>query len=74
MVDELIEPSLLHGKEFLDDDIVSLKDFLHLKRVEDLRKIVVNVSIELTDAMQNDIAIERLIGMAKIGMTCKTCV
>ena len=55
MVDELTEPSLLHGKELLDDDIASLKDFLHLKRVEDLRKIAVNVSIELTDAMQNDI-------------------
>ena len=54
MVDELIEPSLLHGKELLDDDIASLKDFLHLKRVEDLR-IAVNVSIQLTDAMQNDI-------------------
>ena len=67
MVDELIEPSLLHGKELLDDNIGSLKDFLHLKRVKDLRKIAVNVSIQLTDAMQNDI-------LSKIGVTRKTCV
>ena len=52
MVDELIEPSLLHGKELLDDTIVSLKDFLCSKRVEDLRKIAVNISIQLTGAMQ----------------------
>ena len=29
MADELIEPSLLCGKEPLDDNITSLKDFLH---------------------------------------------
>ena len=45
MADELIEPSLLRGKEVSDDDIAYLKDSLRLKRVEDLRKIAVNVSV-----------------------------
>ena len=52
MADELIKPSLLRGKELSDDDIASLKDFLHSKRVEDLRKIAVNVSIRLTGTVQ----------------------
>ena len=52
MADELIEPSLLHGKELSDDDIASLKDSLSLKRVEDLRKIAVNISVRLTCAVR----------------------
>ena len=52
MADELIEPSLLHGKELSDDDVASLKDSLHSKRVEDLRKIAVNESFRLTGAVQ----------------------
>ena len=52
MADELIEPSLLCGKELSDDDIASLKDFLCSKRVEDLRKIAVNVSVRLTGAVR----------------------
>ena len=71
MADELIEPSLLRGKELSDDDIASLKDSLRLKRVEDLRKIAVNVSVQLTGAVQKNDIIERLIGMAKIGATRK---
>ena len=71
MADELIEPSLLHGKELSDDDIASLKDSLRSKRVEDLRKIVVNVSVRLTGAVRKNDIIERLIGMAKIGVTRK---
>ena len=43
MADELIEPSLLRGKELSDDDIASLKDSLRSKRVEDVRKIAVNI-------------------------------
>ena len=71
MADELIEPSLLRGKELLDDDIASLKDSLRSKRVEDLRKIAVNVSVRLTGAVRKNDIIERLIGMAKIGATRK---
>ena len=32
IADELIEPSLLHGKELLDDDIASLKGFSTFKK------------------------------------------
>ena len=52
MADELIKPRLLRGKELSDDDIASLKDSLRSKRVEDLRKIAVNVSVRLTGAVQ----------------------
>ena len=51
MTDELIEPSLLCGKELSDDDIASFKDSLRSKRVEDLRKIAVNVSVRHTGAV-----------------------
>ena len=71
MADELIEPSLLRGKELLDDDIASLKDSVRLKRVEDLRKIAVNISVRLTGAVRKNDIIKRLIGMAKIAATHK---
>ena len=49
MADELIDCKLLHGKELLESDIASLKDSLRSKRVEDLKKIVINVSVRLSE-------------------------
>ena len=69
MADELIECNLLHGKELLERDIASLRDSLHLKRVEDLKKIAVNVSVQLTGAVRKNEIVKRLIGMAKKGAT-----
>ena len=69
MANELIECNLLYGKELLESDIASLRDSLCSKRVEDLKKISVNVSVRLTGAVRKNEIIERLIGMAKIGAT-----
>lgn len=71
MADEFIERNLLRGKELLESDIASLKDSLRSKRVEDLKKIAVNVSVRLTGAVRKNEIIERLIGMVKIGATRK---
>ena len=45
MVNELIERNLLRGKELLESHIASLWDSLSSKRVEDLNKIAVSVSV-----------------------------
>ena len=69
MADELIQRNLLRRKELLESDIASLKDFLHSKRVEDLKKIAANVPVRLIGAVRKNEIIKRLIGMTKIGAT-----
>lgn len=58
---------LLRGKELSDSDIESLKASLCSKKVQDLRKIAVEVSVRLTGAVRKNDIVDRLIGMAKIG-------
>ena len=67
MADGVIESRLLHRKELVDNDISSLRASLHSKRV-DLWKIAANVSPRLIGSLQKNDIIERLIGMAKIGV------
>ena len=73
MADKLIEHNLLCGKELLENNIASLRDTLHSKIVEDLKKIAVNILVRFTDAVRKNKIIERLIGMAKIGVTADLC-
>ena len=47
---------LFHRKELTDSDVEFLKAFLASKKVQDLRKIAVEVSVRLTGSVQkNDI-------------------
>lgn len=62
---------LICPKELSDSDIEFLKASLCSKKVQDLRKIVVEVSVRLTGAVRKNDIVDRLIGMAKIGATHK---
>ena len=63
--------SLLCGKELSYSDVESLKASLASKKVQDLRKIAVEVSVQLTGSVQKKDIVDRLISMAKIGATHK---
>ena len=63
--------SLLRGKELSDSEVESLKASLASKKVQDLRKIAVEVSVRLTGSGKKNDIVDRLIGMAKIGATHK---
>ena len=63
--------SLLRRKELSDSDVESLKASLASKKVQDLRKIAVKVSVRLTGSVRKNNIADRLIVMAKIGATHK---
>ena len=63
--------SLLRGKELSDSEVESLKAYMASKKVQDLWKIVVEVSVWLTGSVQKNDIMDRLIGMAKVGETHK---
>ena len=63
--------SLLRGKELSDSEVESLKAYLASKKVQDLWKIAVEVSVQLTGSVRKNDIVDRLIGMAKIGATHK---
>ena len=63
--------SLLCGKELSDSDVESLKASLASKKVQDLQKIAVEVSVRLTGSVRKNDIVDWLIGMAKIGATHK---
>ena len=58
--------SLLLGKKLSDSEVESLKASLVLKKVQDLQKIAVEVSVQLTSSVQKNDIVDRLISMAKI--------
>ena len=70
MADDCVD-NLLRGKELSDSDVESLKASLASKKVQDLRKIAVEVSVRLTGSVRKNDIVDRLIGMAKIGATHK---
>ena len=63
--------SLLRGKELSDSEVESLKASLASKKVQDLWKIAVEVSVRLAGSVQKNDIVDKLIGMAKIGVTHK---
>ena len=63
--------SLPHEKELSDSDVESLKASLASKKVQDLRKVAVEVSVRLTGSVRKKDIVDRLIGMAKTGATHK---
>ena len=63
--------SLLRGKELSDSEVESFKISLASKKVQDLWKIAVKVSVRLTGSVPKNDIVDRLIGMAKIGAMYK---
>ena len=59
--------SLFHGKELSDSDVESLKASLASKKVQDLGKIAVKVSVRLTGSVWKNDIVDMLIDTAKIG-------
>ena len=72
MVDDCVE-YLLRGQELSDSDFATLTVSLHSKKVEELRKIGTKVSVRLTGSVRKHDIVDRLVGMAKIGVTHKPC-
>ena len=57
---------LLFGKKLSDSEVESLKASLASKKVQDLQKIAVEVSVRLTGSVRKNDIVDRLISMAKI--------
>ena len=64
-----LKDCLLHGKELSDDEISALKDRLCSKTVQKLRILAKGVNVRLTGSSRKVDIVDRLIGMARIGIS-----